>query len=128
MGQIGRVSTSKPALDALRRLPMGRFDRYAMRIAEDRVLARTREQKFRIALCVPMGGSDGIWGPSCLASARLAEAELNRFDGIAGRACELVPMDASNTAEGIAPFRWPSRTQYLKNERSAASFRAMELF
>ena len=48
-----------------------------------------------------MGGSDGIWGPSCLASARLAEAELNRFDGIAGRACELVPMDASNTAEGI---------------------------
>ena len=101
MGQIGRVSTSKPALDALRRLPMGRFDRYAMRIAEDRVLARTREQKFRIALCVPMGGSDGIWGPSCLASARLAEAELNRFDGIAGRVCELVPMDASNTAEGI---------------------------
>lgn len=98
MGQIGRVSTSKAALDALRRLPVGR---HALRFAESRVLARAREQKFRIALCVPMGGSDGIWGPSCLASARLAEAELNRLDGIAGRACELVPMDASSTAEGI---------------------------
>ena len=62
-----------------------------MRGAAERVLTRGSEQKFRIALCIPMGGSDGIWGPSCLASARLAEAELNRFDGIAGRACELVP-------------------------------------
>ena len=75
--------------------------RQALHGAEDRALTRARQQKFRIALCVPMGGSDGIWGPSCLASARLAEAELNRFDGIAGRACELVPVDASNTAEGI---------------------------
>ncbi len=43
--------------------------------------------EFRVALCVPMRGSAGIWGPSCVASARLAEAELNRLSGIAGRPC-----------------------------------------
>ena len=101
MGQIRGVTATAVAFDAPRRLGAGGHLRQALRGAEDRVLARAREQKFRIALCVPMGGSDGIWGPSCLASARLAEAELNRFDGIAGRACELVPMDASNTADGI---------------------------
>jgi ABC-type branched-subunit amino acid transport system substrate-binding protein len=101
MGQIGRVSATAVAFDAPGRFRPGGPARHALRAAEDRVLSRARDNKFRIALCVPMGGSDGIWGPSCLASARLAEAELNRFDGIAGRACELVPMDASNTAEGI---------------------------
>lgn len=101
MGQIGRVSATEVALDSPGRFRPGDSARLALRAADDRVLTRARDNKFRIALCVPMGGSDGIWGPSCLASARLAEAELNRFDGIAGRACELVPMDASNTAEGI---------------------------
>lgn len=101
MGQIGRVSATTVAFDAPGRFRPGGGARHARRAAEDRVLSRARENKFRIALCVPMGGSDGIWGPSCLASARLAEAELNRFDGINGRACELVPMDASNTADGI---------------------------
>ena len=101
MGQIGRVSATAVALDDPRRFRSGGLAVHALRAAEDRVLTRARENKFRIALCVPMGGSDGIWGPSCLASARLAESELNRFDGIAGRACELVPMDASNTADGI---------------------------
>jgi ABC-type branched-subunit amino acid transport system substrate-binding protein len=101
MGHIARVSATRVAFDARRRLGAGPHLRQAPHGAEDRALTRARQQKFRIALCVPMGGSDGIWGPSCLASARLAEAELNRFDGIAGRACELVPVDASNTAEGI---------------------------
>lgn len=50
----------------------------------------------RIALCVPMQGSAGIWGPSCLASAQLAQAELNRSDGIDGRPCELLLVDASD--------------------------------
>jgi urea transport system substrate-binding protein len=101
MRQIGRVSVTAVALDAPRRFRPEGMAQLAQRRAADRLLTRAREQRFRIALCVPMGGSDGIWGPSCLASARLAEAELNRFDGIAGRACELVPLDASNTAEGI---------------------------
>ncbi len=55
----------------------------------------------RIALCVPMQGSAGIWGPSCLASAQLAQAELNRCDGIDGRPCELLLVDASDEAADL---------------------------
>jgi urea transport system substrate-binding protein len=43
-----------------------------------------------------MRGTAGIWGPSCVASARLAEAELNRLAGIAGRPCVLRLVDASD--------------------------------
>ncbi|MBC7939148.1 MAG: substrate-binding domain-containing protein [Chitinophagaceae bacterium] len=50
---------------------------------------------FTVGLCLPMQGSAGIWGPSCLAAARLAEGELNRGNGIAGRPCELLLVDAS---------------------------------
>lgn len=55
----------------------------------------------RVALCIPFDGSAGIWGPSCIASARLAQTELNRGDGIAGRRCELVPVDAANESQSI---------------------------
>ncbi len=51
---------------------------------------------FRVALCSPMRGAAGIWGPSCLASARLAQSELNSSSGIAGRPCELWLVDASD--------------------------------
>ena len=50
---------------------------------------------FRVGLCVPMRGSAGIWGPSCLAAAQLAEAELNSGWGIQRRPCDLVVVDAS---------------------------------
>ena len=53
------------------------------------------EDRFRVALCVPLSGSAGIWGPSCLASAKLAQVELNRHSGILGRPCDLVLVDAS---------------------------------
>ena len=102
MEQIGRVSATAVALKAPGRFHSGqRRGGGVLRAAADRASTLPMERKFRVALCVPMGGSDGIWGPSCLASARLAEAELNRFDGIAGRSCELVPIDASNAAVGI---------------------------
>ncbi len=55
----------------------------------------------RVALCVPMNGSEGIWGPSCLASAELAAAELNALAGILGRPCELLPVDASDESPDI---------------------------
>jgi ABC-type branched-subunit amino acid transport system substrate-binding protein len=48
-----------------------------------------------------MGGSAGIWGPSCLASARLAEAELNQSAGIDGRPCELTIVDASDESPDV---------------------------
>ena len=53
------------------------------------------EAVFRVGLCVPMQGSAGIWGPSCLAAAQLAAAELNSGWGIRRRPCELVVVDAS---------------------------------
>ena len=55
-------------------------------------------RELRIGLCVPMGGLTGIWGPSALASARLATAELNRGSGIGGRLCKLVLVDADDDA------------------------------
>jgi urea transport system substrate-binding protein len=54
-----------------------------------------------IALCVPLGGSAGIWGPSALSCARLAVAELNRHHGIAGQHCRLVTINASDDAPDI---------------------------
>ena len=38
-----------------------------------------------VAVLVPMGGEAGIWGPSCISSAQLAIAEINRTNGIGGR-------------------------------------------
>ncbi len=57
----------------------------------------------RVGLCFPMSGAAGIWGPSCLAAARLAEHELNRSSGIAGRPCELVLIDAADESAHIEP-------------------------
>jgi urea transport system substrate-binding protein len=52
--------------------------------------------RFRVGLCLPMRGVAGIWGPPCLASAQLGQAELNRLSGIAGRECELHLIDVSH--------------------------------
>ena len=54
--------------------------------------------EFRVGLCVPLQGSDGIWGPSCIASARLAHDEINQVQGMAGRPCTLRIIDASESA------------------------------
>ncbi len=68
----------------------------------DRALAAHRAGgDFRVALCAPLRGPEGIWGPSCLASARLAQAELNRWSGIAGRRCELHIVDASDEVHDV---------------------------
>lgn len=55
----------------------------------------------RVALCVPLRGSEGIWGPSCVASAELATAELNALRGIIGRPCDLLTIDASEQSTDI---------------------------
>lgn len=57
--------------------------------------------ELNIALCVPLGGSAGIWGPSALASAKLAVAELNREAGIGGCACRLLTINAADDAADI---------------------------
>ena len=58
-------------------------------------------QEITVALCVPLGGSAGIWGPSGLACARLAVAELNRGAGIHGQSCRLITVNASDDAPDI---------------------------
>ena len=69
--------------------------------AERERQARRGSANFRVALCAPLRGPAGIWGPSCLASARLAQDELNRWSGIAGRPCELQIVDASDEAPDV---------------------------
>jgi urea transport system substrate-binding protein len=59
---------------------------------------RAQRRELNIGLCVPLGGLTGIWGPSALASARLATAELNRGSGIGGRSCRLIAVDADDDA------------------------------
>jgi len=54
-----------------------------------------------VALCVPLGGPAGIWGPSALASAKLAATELNAGNGIAGRSCRLLTVNAADDAPDI---------------------------
>ena len=51
--------------------------------------------EFRVALLIPMCGSAGIWGPSCIASAEVAAYELNRHDGIGGRNVRLILVDSA---------------------------------
>jgi len=68
--------------------------------ARPRVDSRA-DGEFRVALCAPLRGPEGIWGPSCLASAQLALDELNRWSGIAGRPCRLHIVDASDEAPDV---------------------------
>lgn len=71
-------------------------------IAPDRFVPRIRPgPSVRVALCVPTRGCEGIWGPSCIASAELAAAELNAQHGILGRPCELLLLDASEERRDI---------------------------
>ena len=51
----------------------------------------------RIALMVPMSGSAGIWGPSCISCAQLALDEINRNRGIGDREVELVFLDSDDS-------------------------------
>lgn len=55
-----------------------------------------------IAFVVPMQGSTGLYGPSCLACGQLAAEELNARTGIGGRRVELVLVDAGRAPEVVA--------------------------
>jgi len=56
--------------------------------------------RFRVGLLVPTCGSAGIWGPSCIASAQTAVAELNAARGIRGQEVDLILVDAALEADG----------------------------
>lgn len=42
------------------------------------------DETHRVAVLVPIGGSAGIWGPSCISCAQVAIGEINAADGING--------------------------------------------
>lgn len=67
-------------------------------LAEGPVSAMARGRRRRVAVMIPMSGSAGIWGPSCISCAELAAHELNRGDGIGGREVEPVFLDADDSA------------------------------
>lgn len=53
----------------------------------------------RVAVLVPMGGSAGIWGPSCISCAQLAIGEINASDGVNGLPLE--PIFLNSNAETV---------------------------
>ena len=61
----------------------------------ERPVSPSGRDAFRLGVLVPMRGSGGLWGPSCVSSAKTALAELNRGDGIGGREAEMVLVDAA---------------------------------
>ncbi len=64
-------------------------------------LAPYKHRELNIALCVPLGGSAGIWGPSAMSCAKLAVAELNRINGIGGQMCRLITVNAADDCATI---------------------------
>jgi urea transport system substrate-binding protein len=56
---------------------------------------------FVMGLLVPINGGAGIWGPSSIACAQLAQAEINAGGGLGGRQVELKVIDASDEAAQV---------------------------
>lgn len=55
----------------------------------------------RIAVLVPMSGSAGIWGPSCISCAQLAIAEVNREKGVHGDCLEPVFLNSDDAKVSV---------------------------
>src|SRR5262245_66607940 len=53
---------------------------------------------FVVGLLVPINGSAGIWGPSSIACAQLAQAEINAAGGLLDRRIQLQVIDSSDEA------------------------------
>jgi len=53
---------------------------------------------FVVGLLVPINGSAGIWGPSSIACAQLAQAEINAAGGLLDRRLRLQVIDSSDEA------------------------------
>lgn len=73
-----------------------RLERRVRTPAGNPLRPRWARRELKVALCVPLGGSAGLWGPSALASAELAVAELNGADGMAGHECQLITVNAAD--------------------------------
>ena len=56
---------------------------------------------FVVGLLVPINGSAGIWGPSSIACAQLAQAEINADGGLLDRELRLRVIDSSDEAADV---------------------------
>lgn len=61
-----------------------------------------RARGARVAVLVPMSGSAGLWGPSCISCAELALHEINRDRGIRDGLVEAIYIDADDSAIGAS--------------------------
>lgn len=59
-------------------------------------------ESISVAFVVPLQGSTGIYGPSCLACGELAAEQLNAAQGIGGREVELITVDGGRHPEVVA--------------------------
>ena len=59
------------------------------------------EADFIVGLLVPINGSAGIWGPSSIACAQLAQAEINAAGGLLDRKLRLTIIDSSDEAPEV---------------------------
>jgi urea transport system substrate-binding protein len=57
---------------------------------------------YRVALVVPLSGSGGLYGPSCVLCARLAVEEVNAAGGLLGEPVELSIVDGGAAPETVA--------------------------
>jgi len=73
------------------------FPRRARRVAANRESLATADD-FVVGLLVPINGSAGIWGPSSIACAQLAQAEINAAGGLLERRLRLCVIDSSDEA------------------------------
>lgn len=62
---------------------------------------RGRSDDFVVGLLVPINGSAGIWGPSAIACAQLAQSEINAAGGLLERELRLHVIDASDEALAV---------------------------
>jgi ABC-type branched-subunit amino acid transport system substrate-binding protein len=79
----------------------------ASRVSPSRARSGTRppgsaviddQNEFVVGLLVPINGSAGIWGPSSIACAQLAQAEINADGGLLDRRLHLRVIDSSDEA------------------------------
>jgi urea transport system substrate-binding protein len=65
-------------------------------------MSRGRDQQYRVALVVPLQGSEGMFGPSCELCARLAAGHVNARGGVLGRELVLIVVDGARSPVAVA--------------------------
>lgn len=76
------------------------YGAFGSRPASQRFANAGLNDPLRVAMLVPMSGSAGLWGPSCISCAQLAVREINQAGGLRGRPIEPVFLDSDDSSAG----------------------------